>query len=116
MLPNTNYPYYYQNQMSYQGMKGRPVASLEEARASIVDFDGSVFYFPDVANQRIYTKQINRDGTSSLLTYQLVETPSQPSFSTYITKEEFESKINELVVQINQLKQTPTVRSDFEFK
>lgn len=40
-------------------LKGRPVASLEEARASTIDFDGSIFYFPDMANKCIYTKQIN---------------------------------------------------------
>ena len=40
-----------------QGLKGRPVASLEEVRAASIDFDGSVFFFPDLANTRIYTKQ-----------------------------------------------------------
>ena len=52
--------------MPYMGIKGRPVASIEEARASIIDFDGSIFYFPDLANKRIYTKQINMDGTALL--------------------------------------------------
>ena len=33
----------------------RPVSSLEEARASVIDFDGSVFYFPDAATKRLYT-------------------------------------------------------------
>jgi hypothetical protein len=37
-------------------LKGRPVSSIEEVKASAIDFDGSVFYFPDVANKRIYTK------------------------------------------------------------
>ena len=50
--------------MPYMGIKGRPVASIEEARASIIDFDGSIFYFPDLANKRIYTKQINMDGSA----------------------------------------------------
>ena len=48
------------------GLKGRPVASLEEVRATSIDFDGSVFYFPDLANKRIYTKQINIDGTAAI--------------------------------------------------
>ena len=34
----------------------RPVASLDEVRAISIDFDGSVFYFPDYANRKIYTK------------------------------------------------------------
>jgi hypothetical protein len=57
------------------GLKGRLVSSLEEARATSIDFDGSVFYFPDLANKRIYTKQINIDGTSSLYVYELREMP-----------------------------------------
>ena len=58
-----------------QGLKGRPVSSLEEVRATGIDFDGSVFYFPDLANRRIYTKQINLDGTASLNMYELKEIP-----------------------------------------
>jgi len=37
-------------------LKGHPVSSLEEARAMSIDFDGSVFFFPDLANKKIYTK------------------------------------------------------------
>jgi len=42
---------------------------------AMIDFDGSVFYFPDMANKRIYTKQINADGTASLYVYQMTELP-----------------------------------------
>jgi hypothetical protein len=62
-------------QQTFAGLKGRPVASIEEARASIIDFDGSIFYFPDLANKRIYTKQINMDGTALLCLYELREIP-----------------------------------------
>ena len=58
-----------------QGLKGRPVSSLEEVRATGIDFDGSVFYFPDLASNKIYTKQINLDGTASLNMYELKATP-----------------------------------------
>ena len=44
----------------------RPVSSIEEVRAYPIDFDGSVFYFADMANRRIYTKQFNIDGTVSI--------------------------------------------------
>lgn len=75
-------------------IKGRPVASIEEARASIIDFDGSIFYFPDLANKRIYTKQINLDGTSILNVYELKLTPIE--HENYITREEFEAFVNSL--------------------
>ena len=84
-------------------LKGRLVSSLEEARATSIDFDGSVFYFPDLANKRIYTKQINMDGTASLYVYELRELPIEeekssfvPSVEKFVTREEFERVLTEL--------------------
>lgn len=109
MYPQNNYSYYQQaasmtapqtNQMRYQpslNLKGRPVSSIEEAKAMSIDFDGSIFYFPDLANRRIYTKQINMDGTASLNMYELKEIPSIETSSLnadYITRQEFEEAIN----------------------
>lgn len=106
-----NYNYYPQNtnpqsiQQSYSpylrqappqvGLKGRQVSSLEEARATSIDFDGSVFYFPDLANKRIYTKQINLDGTATMNVYEMIELKNEikegavlPSIDKFVTKEE----------------------------
>lgn len=79
-------------------LKGRPVASLEEVRATGIDFDGSIFYFPDLANKRIYTKQINLDGTASLNMYELKEIPPETPINTsmYITREEFDAAIGQI--------------------
>ena len=92
------------------GLKGRLVSSLEEARATSIDFDGSVFYFPDIANKRIYTKQINMDGTATLCMYELRELPIEkevssfvPSVDKFVTREEFERVLQQL-----QLLQKPT--------
>lgn len=81
------------------GLRGRPVSSLEEARASSIDFDGTVFYFPDLANKRIYTKQINLDGTATLNMYELKDVPTEPApsaMNNYVTREEFEAAIGQL--------------------
>lgn len=85
------------------GLRGHLVASLEEARAASIDFDGSIFYFPDLANKRIYTKQINIDGTAALCMYELREFPVQkeesgnvPSVEKFVTREEFERVLAEL--------------------
>lgn len=97
--PRTQQPSYsWQQQPLQTGLKGRPVSSFEEARASSIDFDGSVFFFPDLANRRIYTKQINMDGTSTLNMYELKEFPVEPANnnSSYITREEFENVISQL--------------------
>ena len=91
-----NYPV--QTYPQQMGLKGRPVSSLEEVRVTGIDFDGSVFFFPDLANRRIYTKQINMDGTASLNMYELKEIPKEAPINTgaYITREEFEAAIAEL--------------------
>ena len=86
---------YYPTQPNRQrsfGLKGRPVSSLEEVRATSIDFDGSIFYFPDLANKRIYTKQINMDGTASLNMYELKPVPKE-TVNDYITRAEFEEAI-----------------------
>ena len=82
-------------------LKGRPVASLDEVRAIPVDFDGSVFYFPDLANGKIYTKQINQDGTSSLFMYERKKIPDV-TYQSYVTKEE----LNQILIELkNSLKE-----------
>ena len=113
-----NYNYYPQQtkSMNYNylpqmpqpaGLKGRPVSSIDEVKASTIDFDGSVFYFPDLANQRIYTKQINMDGTATLNVYEFKELPvavPTPAVNSFVTREEFEQTIAQLKAAL-----TPTV-------
>lgn len=89
-----------------QMIKGRPVSSLEEARASMIDLDGSMYVFTDVANKRIYTKQILLDGTAELKTYVLEEQKQTQTNtnSSYVLQQDFEEAINILTEQINKLK------------
>lgn len=111
MYPQNNYNYYQPQQQMYNGyvpqqalLKGRPVSSIDEVKAANIDFDGSVFIFPDIANKKIYTKQINMDGTSSLLIYSLETKTAQPE---YVTREEFERVIQAL--------KTPQVEETLSF-
>lgn len=68
----------------------------------MIDFDGSVFYFPDVANNKIYTKQINMDGTSSLYVYE--RETSQAPIPSYVSQEEFQNTVKILLDEIDKLK------------
>lgn len=72
-------------------LRGRPVSSLEEVRAAAIDFDGIVTFFPDLPKGRIYTKQCNMDGTSSINVYELKPIPTEtPTTSeNFVTREEF---------------------------
>ena len=85
-------------------MKGRLVASLEEARATSIDFDGSIFYFPDLANRRIYTKQINMDGTATLNVYELKEMPLERKEAVDISVEQFVTRdeLERILAQFRQ--------------
>lgn len=101
--PMYQMPSYLRQAPPQMGLKGRLVSSLEEARATSIDFDGSVFYFPDLANKRIYTKQINMDGTATLCVYEIREMPIEredsvivPSVEKFVTREEFERVLAEL--------------------
>ena len=86
----------------------RPVSSIEEVKACPIDFDGSIFYFTDVANHRIYTKQINLDGTVSINLYELkTDQGSAELAQQYITKQEFENVINQLQAKYDALLNPP---------
>lgn len=107
------------------GLKGRPVSSLEEVRAASVDFDGTVSFFPDLANGKIYTKQCNIDGTAALNMYELKEIPTVPNpNSDYVTREEFNNAmttIKQALSQTNLVEKSPdqtqsqTSKEEFRF-
>lgn len=116
-----NYPNYYpqiqsQQQRSYlPNLKGRPVSSLDEVRATSVDFDGSLFFFPDIANKKIYTKQINVDGTATINMYEFKNIPVEQVATnpSYVTKEEFDETLKKIQGMFdtltNQIPSTPSV-------
>lgn len=120
-MPQQRLPYVEQPQI---GIKGRPVSSIEEVKATSIDFDGSVFFFPDLANKRIYTKQINLDGTSTLNIYELKNIPIDTPVinpSQYVTREEFETVLAQLKEKIAppmeqpQVTQTETQKPKLDF-
>lgn len=107
MIPNYGiYPQQTQrlNYLESQIIKGRPVASVEEVRAMPIDFDGSVFYFPDQSNNKIYTKQIGLNGQSVIRVYELANQPIAAE-TKYVSQEEFTQAISNLTAQLEQIKQ-----------
>lgn len=87
-------------------LKGRLVTSLDEAKNAMIDFDGSVFYFPDLAKGKIYTKQINLDGSSTVKVYSET-TEDSTSTMSFVTEERYNAlsdKVNDLIEQIQSLK------------
>lgn len=92
-----NNPMYRQNNM----IKCRAVTSFDEAKASMIDLDGSINVFTDIANKRIYTKQINLDGTATIEIYVKQEQPQDsnnnmnseqsPVPKNFVTQDELEA-------------------------
>lgn len=78
IMPQTNY------------IKGRPVVSIDEARASQIDLDGSLYVFPDLGNKKIYTKQINMDGTATFNVFELSGANEGVQAPTYVTRAELD--------------------------
>lgn len=85
------------------GLKGRPVATLEEARAAQIDLDGSIHVFPDFANKKIYTKAINIDGTASFNVYTLDESGQAVADASYVTHAEFEETIKKIAAEFGKM-------------
>ena len=103
-----NRPMQYQNNwmMNQPNPQVRPVSSVEEVKASPIDFDGSVFYFPDIANKRIYTKGVNLDGTVSINVYELKTIADQSMISSYVTRQEFEDAFNQMKMMYDEMLNT----------
>lgn len=86
---------YPQQQQYLPQLRGRMVSSFDEVKASPIDFDGTVSFFPDLNNNKIYTKQICKDGTCQICMYEKKEIPVEKPVE-YVTKEEFEKAIAKL--------------------
>ena len=66
-----------------------------------IDLDGSLWVFPNVANNKIYTKQINNDGTATFNTYILTNEEDSTSSGQYVTKDEFNKVVQSIMAIVN---------------
>lgn len=113
-MPYNNYNYMAaqtQQQQSSQYLKCRPVTSREEAMACQIDLDGSLWIFPNIGNGKIYTKQINNDGTATFATYTFTKNENPYNSGEYVTKEEFNQTIQNLMAAIQQQPTAASVQS-----
>ena len=106
-----------QNQYMSQLLKGRPVSNMEEAKASMIDLDGSLFVFPDIANGKIYTKQVLMDGTADFKVYCLdggkpERKASETKQIEFVPFDVFNDTVKELTEKIEFLKGVLTYESN----
>ena len=83
-------------QVPRPSFKAVPVSSFDEAKAAMVDFDGSLNLFVDIQNNRIYTKQLNLNGLAELKIYQMVEEAPAPQVTQYVPQADFEALMKEV--------------------
>lgn len=92
-------------------LKGRPVSNEEEANAAMIDFDGSLFVFPDKAHGKIYTKQLGLDGNIVFLRYSLdnptatvtPEPAPAADLSGYVKAEDLDQRLSEINDRVSGL-------------
>jgi hypothetical protein len=101
-------------QQNVQTLKGRPVSNIDEAKASMIDLDGSLFVFPDVANGCIYTKQIMLDGTAEFKTYKIVgeQKPKQTN-DEYVLRSEFQKQLQCINAELKRLRGTENEHDEY---
>ena len=69
--PQYNASYNAPRQPTASPLYGRIVTNIDEARASQIALDGSQWYFPSPAENKIYVKSIGMNGMPVFLTYEL---------------------------------------------
>lgn len=85
-------------------LKCMAVTSIDEARGTMIDLDGSVTVFADLSNGKIYTKQIGNDGSAILNTYELQQKTQQPVGVTEERIQKIEGAIIALKGEIESVK------------
>lgn len=105
---NTIPPQYNNQQQQMYGLNGEIVDGIDVVKAKNVSMDGSVVYYPQSNGEAIYTKQLQPDGSSRILTYRISQDipkePVQQSMSPDILNEMFVQLRQDLLSEINGVK------------
>lgn len=110
-------PYNQQNQQQISfGLNGEIVDSIDVVKAKNVDMSGSIVYYPQSNGEVIYTKQLQADGTSRILTYRISQdvpqVPVQQPVNMDILNGMFGQLKQDLLQEINGIKKMiPTFMS-----
>lgn len=104
-------PQYQQPQVAQQqiyGLNGEVVDGIDVVKAKNVDMSGAIVYYPQSNGEAIYTKQLQPDGTSRILTYRISQDmpkePIQQPVSPDILNEMFVQLRQDVLSEINGIK------------
>ena len=96
--PNQNQQPLTQNLPQYNQsvLQGKSVDSIDVVKATDVNLDGSVCYFPLIDGSAIITKQLQQDGTSKMIVYRPVIDETEKKQPRYLTQEDLDGQIKNL--------------------
>lgn len=75
------------------------ISSNNEVNSYLVAPNSTV-YFVDLANWCLYSKSADSNGTPKVTVYDMVERKEEIPNTQYLTKEEFDAKIKELIKEL----------------
>lgn len=105
----TNYQQTQMAQHPMMGLNGEIVDSIDVVKAKNVDMSGAVVYYPKADLTEIFTKQLQPDGTSRILTYRISQDMPketvQQSVSPDVLNEMFVQLRQDLLSEINGIKE-----------
>lgn len=105
----TNYQQPQMTQQPIMGLNGEIVDSIDVVKAKNVDMSGAVVYYPKADLTEIFTKQLQPDGTSRILTYRISQDmpkePVQQPMSPDVLNEMFVQLRQDLLSEINGIKE-----------
>ena len=77
-------------------LQGKSVDSIDVVKATDVNLDGSVCYFPLIDGSAIITKQLQPDGTSKITVYKPTQEEANKPEVKYVTENELKKEINKI--------------------
>lgn len=97
------------NQMAQQaqpvGLNGEVVDGIDVVKAKNVDMSGNVTFYPKSDMTEIYTKQLQADGTSRIVTYKAVQPEEQKQddlMKQYVDVQTLNTMLGQLKAEILQ--------------
>lgn len=96
--PNQNQQPLTQNLPQYNQsvLQGKSVDSIDVVKATDVNLDGSVCYFPLIDGSAIITKQLQQDGTSKITIYKPIQEEENVPQPKYVTENDLKKEIGKI--------------------
>lgn len=94
----TQYQHPQMPQQQMYSLNGEVVDGIDVVKAKNVDMTGAVVYYPQSNGEAIYTKQLQPDGTSRILTYRISQDIPKESVQQSVIPD----VLNEMFVQLRQ--------------